>query len=564
MAGDLKVLLRLLGLFRSYRSWMALGALLACITILANVGLMAVAGSFIAAMAVAGFAGVLINYFLPAASIRLLAVLRTGGRYAERLVSHEATFRLLSELRVWLFRRLEPLAPSQMQGHRGADLLSRLQADIDTLQHAYLRIFSPVVVALAATIMIVVVLAVFSVPIALVVLGLLLVAGVAVPAFVQRASARPSAAIVQAKAALRIAVTDALQGMTDLRVQGAASRKAGEIAALTQALGGNQLRAAAFGSLAEGAVGLGASLALWSVTLLAIAAVAAGSLPRIDVPMLALAAFASFELVAPLPLVMHRIGEIAAAARRVFALADEEPAIVSPPPPSPQPKDASVILRDVRLRYPGISHGALDGLQLSVASGRRLGVAGPSGAGKSSLTRILLRFWDYESGEVQVGGHDLRTYSLEALRDLVGVVSQETQLFNATIRENLLIAAPRADDAAIERVLRAVQLLDFIAALPDGYDTWIGEGGVRLSVGQARRLAVARVLLRNPPILILDEATEGLDAETARALLVAVDGLMAASTMIVITQKIEEVRDLLHEIAWMEQGRIVRREVLRS
>jgi ATP-binding cassette subfamily C protein CydC len=554
---DMSVLARLLALFRPYRRWMIFGMLTSTVTILASVGLMAAAGGFLAAMAIAGLAGVLMNYFLPAAAIRLFAVLRTGGRYTERVVSHEATFRLLARLRVWLFRRLAPLSASQLQVHRGADLASRLQADIDVLQHAYLRLFSPVVAAAIGTVVVVGVLALFSVQAALLVLVLLLIAGVAVPELVRRLNSQPSADIVHSKATLRVAVVDALQGMTDLRVQGTVERKAQEIASHGEVLCDHQLRVARFGSLSEHAVGLCASLALWGVALIAIAGVAGGSLVPMQIPLLALAALASFELVMPLPLVMQRIGEIVAAARRIFAVADEEPSIASPTQPSPAPSDASISLRGVRLRYDNAPAWALDDVSLYIASGGRLGIIGSSGAGKSSLARVLLRLWEYQEGEIRLGGHDLRRYRLEDVRSLIGVVSQDTQLFNATIRNNLRFARPDADDGDMERAMRIAQLHEFVTGLSDGYDTWIGEAGMRLSVGQARRLAIARVILRDPSILILDEATEGLDATTAQALMAALSDWIGERTLLLITHNPEEARGLVQEFVRIEGGRIV-------
>ncbi|MGC1816161.1 MAG: thiol reductant ABC exporter subunit CydC, partial [Casimicrobiaceae bacterium] len=181
MRGDLQLARRLLGLARPYRGWLALGALCAVLTQLASVGLMAVAGRFIAAMALAGAAGVLLNYFLPAALIRLFAILRTGGRYLERVVTHEATFRLLAHLRTWFFQRLEPLAPARLERHRGSDLLQRIQADIDTLQNAYLRLLVPVVVAVAGVLVVAIVLAGTMTQATAAVVTVLLVAGVALP-----------------------------------------------------------------------------------------------------------------------------------------------------------------------------------------------------------------------------------------------------------------------------------------------------------------------------------------------------------------------------------------------
>jgi len=559
MHGDLSVLRRLLRLFRPYRAWMMLGATVSSITLLANVALMAVAGWFVASMALAGAAGVLMNYFMPAALIRLFAILRTGGRYLERLTTHEATFRLLAALRVWFFERLEPLAPARLERYRGSDLLGRIQADVDTLQHAYLRLFAPVLAAALGVAVIAAVLSQYSPSIALLVLALLAVTGVLIPLLMRRAGEHPGAALVETRAALRTAVVEGVQGMSELRVYGAAARKAQEIEGLTRRVIAQQTRLAALAGFAEGTVGLCASLAMWGTTLSAVVLVGRGTLQAAELPMLALAVLASFEAVGPLPLAFQKLGETLAAARRIFELVDAEPAVAAPPGPSPRPLDAGVAMRGVRLRYHADGPWALDGLDLDLARGRRVAVVGPTGAGKSSIARVLLRFWEYQAGEVRLGGHDLRRYRPEDLRRLCAVVSQDTHLFTATILENLLIANPDADEAAVVRAAQTAQIHEFIVSQPDGYRTWVGEAGVRLSAGQARRVAIARALLRDAPILVLDEPTENLDPETERALFAALERVVVGRTVLLITHNLAGLHGLVDEVLVLEAGRITAR-----
>jgi ATP-binding cassette subfamily C protein CydC len=559
MRDDLKLFVRLLGLSRRYLGWMALGALLSTVTVLANIGLLAVAGWFLAAMAVAGAAGVLMNYLLPAALIRLFAILRAGGRYLERLVTHEATFRLLSELRVWFYERLEPLAPARLQQYRGSDLFSRIQSDIDTLHHAYLRVLVPVLVAVVGVTVVVSVLSLYSSRVALLVLVLLLVAGVAIPLIMRRAGERSGAWVVETRAGLRSTLVDTVQGMGELRIYGAAERQAQQIEHLTQRISAEQMRLSRLSGAAEGSVGLCANLAMWGTVLLAAALVGRGSLQPPELPMLALLVLASFEAVGPLPLAFQKLGETFAAARRVFELVDAQPQILPVRTPSPLPLDSSLVLRGVRLRYDPQAPWALDGLDLELAAGKCVAVVGPSGAGKSSIVRVAVRFWEFQEGEVQLGGHDLRSYRSEDVRDRIAVVSQDTHLFNATILENLRIAAPAADEQAIVRATRAAQIHDFIAGLPEGYNTYVGEAGVRLSAGQARRVAIARALLKDAPILLLDEPTENLDAQTERAVLEAIDRLMTGRTVLLITHKLAVVQSRVDEVLVLEKGRIAER-----
>ena len=559
MRNDLRLFLRLLGLLRRYLGWMALGALLSTVTVLASIGLLAVAGWFIAAMAVAGAAGVLMNYLLPAALIRLFAILRAGGRYLERLVTHEATFRLLSEVRVWFYDRLEPLAPARLQQYRGSDLFSRIQSDIDTLHHAYLRVLVPVLVAVVGVAVVVSVLSLYSSGVALLVLVLLLVAGVAIPLIMRRAGERSGAWVVETRAGLRSTLVDTVQGMGELRVYGAAERQAQQIEHLTQRISAEQMRLSRLSGSAEGSVGLCANFAMWGTLLIAAALVGRGALQPPELPMLALLVLASFEAVGPLPLAFQKLGETFAAARRVFELVDAQPQILPVHAPSPQPLDSSLVLRGIRLRYDPQAPWALDGLDLELAAGKCVAVVGPSGAGKSSIVRVAVRFWEFQEGEVQLGGHDLRSYRPEDVRDMIAVVSQDTHLFNTTILENLRIAAPAADEQTIIRAARAAQIHDFIAGLPEGYNTYVGEAGVRLSAGQARRVAIARALLKDAPILLLDEPTENLDVQTERAVLEAIDRMMAGRTVLLITHKLAVVQSRVDEVLVLEKGRIAER-----
>jgi len=559
MRDDLTLFVRLLSLSRRYRGWMLAGAFFSVVTVLGNIALMAVAGWFLAAMAVAGVAGILINYLLPAALIRLFSIVRAGGRYLERLTTHEATFRLLSELRVWFYERLEPLAPARLQQFRGGDLLSRIHADIDTLHHAYLRVLVPVLVALAGIAVVVSVLSLYSASVALLALILLFAAGIVLPLIMRRAGERSGAWIIETRTALRAALVDCVQGMAELRVYGAAGRQARQIEHLTQRISAQEMRLSRLSGISEGSVGLCANFAMWGTLLIGVGLVSGGALQPSEFPMLGLLVLASFEAVGPLPLAFQKLGETFAAARRVFELVDARPQIVATDTPSPAPLDANLTFRGVRLRYDPRGPWALDGLDLDLAAGKCVAVVGASGAGKSSIVRLAVRFWEYQEGEVLLGGRDLRSYRTEDVRDFIAVVSQETHLFNTTILENLRIAAPDADEEAVIRAAQTAQIHDFIAGLPQGYETYVGEAGVRLSAGQARRIAIARALLKDAPILLLDEPTENLDPQTEQAVLEAIERLMAGRTVLLITHKLAVVQGRVDEVLVLEQGRIVER-----
>lgn len=550
--------IRLVLLFRPYWKRMALGAAVSLATLLANVTLMALSGWFIASMALAGIARTAFDYFTPAAAIRACAIVRTLGRYIERLVTHDATLQLLARLRVWFYSRIEPLAPARLADLRSADLLSRIQSDIDSLDHVYLRVLLPIIVGAVGAAILIAATAVFSLPAALVLFVCLLFAGVVLPACLLARANEPSRACVALRAQMREAVVDAMQGSAELRVYGGEACYAQRIDALSAELVARQAAVNRLDALSQATLVVAASLAMWATLVLVVPSVSRGALPPADLAMLALLVLAAFEAVMPLPLAMQMLGESLAAARRIFALVDAAPAVDDPAEPH-MPRGAALAFEGVFMRYREGDDWALRNVSFELPECGRLAVVGASGAGKSSLVNVLLRFWDYQAGSIRLGDRELRECAGESVRARIAVVSQDTYLFNATVRDNLLIARPDADQAALEAACRSAQLHDFIADLPQGYDTQIGEAGARLSGGQARRLAIARALLLDAPILVLDEPTEGLDSITEQALLHTVMALMRGRSVLLITHRLSALTELVDEVLVMDAGGIVER-----
>jgi ATP-binding cassette subfamily C protein CydC len=516
---------------------------------------MAVSGWFIAAMAAAGAAGAAMNYFTPAALIRASAIARTGGRYVERLVTHEATLRQLSHLRVWLYRHLEPLAPARLQQMHSGDILSRIGSDIDALDHLYIRTLVPVLTALVGATLLVAFLALYDGGLALLLLACLGAGGVAIPLWTRRLGDVPGRRLVETESDLRAAAVDGLQGLPELLTHGAADRQAGTLDRLSADLAAEQVRLGGYAGAAQAAMGLCAGLVLWGMLWLGISLVREGSIAPPELAMLALFALAAFETVAPLPAAFQQLGAALAAARRLFAIVDAPPAVIEPAGTSPRPESFDLELCGVRFAYPGSDGPALDGVDLDLPAGRRVALVGPTGSGKTTLFNLLLRFWSPDAGEIRLSGRALADYSGEEVRRHIALVSQHTHLFNATIRENLLLARPNASQADIEAACRAAQIHDFIATLPEGYHTWVGETGVRLSGGEARRIAVARAMLKDAPILLLDEPTEGLDAPAERALMEAVGGLMEGRTVLLVTHRPSGLA-AMDEILVLDAGRV--------
>ncbi|BDV44575.1 thiol reductant ABC exporter subunit CydC [Geotalea uraniireducens] len=528
-------LLLILGVARRQWRWMAAGVLLGVVVIAANVSLMAVSGWFIASMAVAGVTATPFNYFFPAAAIRGLAVIRTVGRYGERLVTHEAALRILAELRVWLFARLEPLAPAGLERYAGGEVAGRLRADVDALESLYLRIVAPLATGATAIVLAVVVAAGWDRTTAVVLLLFLLLAGGALPLLARRLAAAPGRRSTELAGELRSLVTEGVQGAEELLLLGAVERQAARVDELSRRLVADQERLARLGGLtAAGGIACG-GLAVAAVLATGGAAVTAGRLAGPELVMLLLFTAAAFEAAGGMPAALQLLPAARAAIRRLRDLAEASPPVPEPATPVPAPTTCGVAFRGVTgIHAPGLPEVPL--ADLEIAAGERLALTGPSGVGKSTYLEILLRFRDYR-GSVIVGGIELRQLAADEMRRLVTVVPQRPHLFNGTIRENLLLANPAAGAAELGQALDDAGLAAWVAALPEGLDTPVGEGGRAVSGGEARRLALARALLKEAPLVLLDEPTEGLDAATERQVVARLAERCRGKTLLVITHR---------------------------
>ena len=551
----MKDLFRLLGLYRRHAGWILLSMLVSLVATLANVGLMAVSGWFITAMAAAGLAGVTMNYFTPAAIIRGLAILRTGGRYIDRVVGHEATLRLLADTRTHLFARMVPLAPAALDDLRSGDLLARLKADIDRLELTFLRFLSPLAVALLTLAVVGLVLFLLDGLLSASVLAVLIGCGLLAPALAAAAAAGPGRALTGRSADLRRLVVDDLSGLMPLIATGAFAshrdRLVGAMASVVQAE--RQLaRRAAFGQ----ALGrLSGDLALIVALAVGVPLVAAGRMAGPDLAMAALLSLSAAEIFMGLPAAFLGLSSTLASARRLFAILDRKPPVTEQANPKPLPEGRDLRLDGVTLRYPGGFRPALDGVCLDIPFGSHVALVGESGAGKSSIVALLARLRDPDAGEIRLGGVPLTGLALVDVRRTVGVVPQKPHLFTLTLEENLRLGRPSATAGELAAAIEAASLSDFVARLPQGLATPVGVAGTTLSGGEARRVAIARLLLLDPDILVLDEPGEGLDPETETAVLDRVLDRMADRTVILITH----ARAALHRmdrVVELDSGRI--------
>jgi thiol reductant ABC exporter CydC subunit len=550
-----QILWRLLKLAGPFKWWMALAALLGFATIGSSIGLMATSAYLISRAALHPSIAML---QVAIVGVRFFGISRGVFRYLERYISHQVTFRLLARLRVWFYQAVEPLAPARLMQYRSGDLLSRVVADIENLEHFYGRVIAPPAVAGLVALLMWILLAAFDTWLAIVSLVFLLLAGVGLPILTRLLSRGLGRQMITTRAELNVALVDGIQGLADLLITGREVQHQQRVQRLSRELVGWQQRMAWLTGLHTALSGLLANWSTLAILLIAIPLVSQGQLEGVYLALLVLATLASFEAVLPLPEAFQHLESSVAAAGRLFELVDAQPSVPEPPTPSPQPKDYSLVVENLQFCYAEGEPPALSGLSFNLPQGRHLAIVGPSGAGKSSLIHLLLRFWEYQVGQIWLGGHDLRHYRPEDVRQMMSVVSQHTHLFNGTIRENLLIAHPGAREFDIIQAARQAHLHEFIQTLAQGYDTWIGEQGLCLSGGERQRLAIARALLKDAPILILDEPTTNLDAVTEQEVLQAIHTLMAGRTTLMITHRLVGLENM-DEILVLQAGRIVER-----
>lgn len=526
-------LLRILQLWRRQWVWLGIGVLVSVASVATGAALLALAGAHVAVLLL-GLA-VAAGALLP-----VLGVSRVILRYAERLVTHSATFRALAALRVWFFQRLAMRSAGGLGMQRSGDLAARLVTDVEALDGLYLRILVPA--AGAAMLLMVLVLVLIAAGQALWPAGLaacvaFAMAAFVIPAIAARSSQRRGTAVAATTGALRTAVVDALSGLREVRMFGAESRMADEVALRDRSAGLAQTRLASGAALAQAASFLCAQLAILLILLVAASrpVFAAGAVFLL---------VGAFEAAGGLARAGVLAGHAAASARRVLHAAVPETATLEPATPAPLPAGTSLRFEGVRFRWQPGRPELFDGLTLDVPQGARVALLGPSGSGKSTLAAMLLRVVAPQSGRILLGGVDLATLSTTESRSRFGWLSQTTHLFDDTIRANLLLGQPGADEVALYRALDQAEIGEFVRGLPDGLDTWLGEGGARVSGGQGRRIALARTLLSNAPVIVLDEPGAGLDAQTERSFLQTLNGLPPGRSLLLITHRLTGVERL--------------------
>ncbi|MFF2040433.1 thiol reductant ABC exporter subunit CydC [Kitasatospora sp. NPDC058170] len=494
---------------------------------------------------------------LAVVAVRALALGRGTLRYADRLLGHDGALRAVADFRARVYEALVPLAPACTPAFRSGDLLTRLVDDVDAAQDLLLRVLLPVtaagLVALAATGT-----ALTLLPWAGLLLGALLaVAGLLVPALVLALSRRAARTEKTARAELAALTVDLTEGAADLAAYGACGRVHARAGAATARIAALERRRALTTSLGSAVVLLLQATATVGVTWLGLNAHADGRLPAVHLTVLAVLALVSFDALAGLPAAARRLADVRAGARRLADLMDTSAPVSDPADPAPLPAGGplGVEITDLRVRHRANGPAALDGVSLRLAPGRRVALLGASGSGKSTLIAALMRFVPYESGSIRVGGRELRDCAGADVRRVITGVTQDAHVFHTTIRANLRLACPDATDEALREAARRARLLDWIESLPEGWETVLGGDGATMSGGQRQRLLLARALLADPPVLVLDEPTEGLDPDTAAAVLADILDATRGRTTLLVTHD-DAALDAVDDVLTLTDGRL--------
>jgi ATP-binding cassette subfamily C protein CydC len=526
----MKALVAVMALWRGRAAWLAASLLVSVASVATAVAMMALSGSLVAGL-LAG--GALAAPF----ALRTLGPVRVVLRYLERLSTHDATFRALADLRVWFFRGLAVRSAGGLGFRRAGDVLSRLVQDVEALDGVFIRMVVPLAGAVILLPALLILIGRVDPSLAVAVGVLFVLSAFLLPAIAARGAQAGGVRLAAAGGALRVAALDALAGLREVRAFGAEGRMLAAVQAREASYLGAQREQARRGAIWGACAFLCAQGGILAVLL------AAGAHPA-QAALLAFLAVAAFEAVGGLPRAGVMAGLAAAAAARVLEAAEAMPALADPPRPASLPKGSALAFEAVTFAWAPDRPPVFEGLTLDVPQGARVALLGPSGSGKSTLAALALKVVAPAAGRIRLGGVDIATLPAADVRARIAWLSQATHLFDDTVRRNLLLARPDADEAALWAALEAAQIAEFVRGLPDGLDAWVGEQGARLSGGQGRRLALARALLSPAPLLILDEPCAGLDAETERAFLATLNEAASGRTVVLIAHRLTGVERL--------------------
>ncbi|MFT7279723.1 MAG: ATP-binding cassette subfamily C protein CydC [Gammaproteobacteria bacterium] len=555
--------IRLLKLCAPHYKAMLLGTFLATITVLANVGLLAISGWFLASMAAAGIAGVQMNYFTPAGTIRFLAIVRTASRYGERLVTHNATFLLLSEIRTNVFATLSKLNNVDLAMSRSADLVNRLQNDVDALDKFYLNVLLPMLVALLSVPIIMLFMSAYNGNVALICFTGIILIGVVIPALLSIKLTKNSHKETQLSAQLRSELSDTLTGLRELSIYQARSQQLNKCDELSEQY--NQQLFIRHKALAnsDGLSLLVVQLAMLASIVTIVPLVYASSMVNVELAMLSLFVLASFESVLLLPNAFIELPNVLKAAERLFTLEDKAAStqIESKHVDIDENFSAQnhkLVLNNISYQYG--EQTALTNISFELMPQQKVAIVGRSGSGKTTLVNLLTGLWPLQQGSITLNNQnsvvDLHSLNNDIRANVINILAQQHHIFDGTLSENLRYAAPNATKEQMIEALALAQLSPWFNELKEGLKTRLGTGGRNVSQGQSRRIAIAQALLKNPTILVLDEPTEGLDNQSKQGVMQAIMHVMNNASVLTITHD-PALLAQMDNVVWLEGGKVV-------
>ncbi|MFD2670920.1 thiol reductant ABC exporter subunit CydC [Marinicrinis sediminis] len=570
----------------------ALSVLFGFLTVGTNVGLMGTSGYLIASAALQPETVLLL--WMPIVGVRFFGLSRGVFRYLERLASHDLTFRILARLRVWLYTGMEPHAVRLLEEHRSGDVLNSVMNDVDQMQNVYLRVLSPPVIAVLTALLGFVILGSYDLTLGLVLLAMMTLAGIAIPWWNRRATRQWGDRHVAVRSELYTETSDLIAGMGELTAYGKLDDKLNQLEATQEELSRVQRKMGGISSVSSGLMFGVSHIAMWLTLLLAIPLTASGEIGGIALPTITLVALACFEAIMPLPLAFMEWDQTVAAGRRLLRLAkgnafadkgqedrapltdqqtdqitdqtiDQQavrrsddpysPSVHSELPDSERSSQTAFELTEVTYAYPQQSCPALQQVSMTIPEGAHVAIVGESGSGKSTLLQLLLKLRQHEQGEIRLNGMDIHQITEENVREGIAYMPQNPYLFHASIADNLRLAKPDATQAELEEAARQALIHDTIAALPQGYETIVGEWGTRFSGGEQQRLSLARTLLKDARIVCFDEPTTGLDPITERAFYNSMKSVLRDKTVVWVTHRLTGLREM-DQIWVMNKGRV--------
>lgn len=537
----MKLLFPFLSLYSNHSRRLLLGTILAITSLSASIGLLSLSGWFLAASFLVG-STILFNFFYPSSGVRGLAIGRTISRYFERLVTHDATFRVLAELRISVFKKLIPLSPSGLNHFRNSELLNRLVADVDTLDTLYLNLLSPFISAIMVITFMAIGLSFVSALLAVIICSTLLALLFIFPAIFYRLGQKSGKKIIQARAEYRSQFIEWIQLNAEFLLFGLVPQMTQKLEKTEQTWLHSQSKESQLTGFSNALLTFINGILVCVVFLLVTTAIDASSAdnPEALVALVIFCVMASAEILMPIGIAFLHLGQLITAAERLNDLIEQRPLVEFNGSTRWQKiaeNQPLVRFEKVTFNYPSNHQATLNGLSFEVNKGQKVAILGKTGSGKSTIFQLLNRHYDPTSGQILLANCNVADYPEATLRSHLVTLSQRVHIFSQTLRDNLLMGNPQATDEQLKLVLEQVELAYLLQE--QDLDLWLGEGGRPLSGGEQRRLGLARVLLSNAELVLLDEPTEGLDRETEQQILMLIFAHCQARTLLMITHRLQ-------------------------